>query len=105
MTEISFGEKLIQSAKQAEIHSASKKRLRTNSIEILPIPDYKPQQIKDIRMRLGLTQGIMGSIIGVSKKTVEAWEAGWRNPSSAALRILAELDTNPAYLEKIAKIM
>jgi len=104
MPELSFAERLINSAKQAEAHSAGKKKLRTNTIEILPVPDYKPQQIKEIRARLGLTQGLMGGIVGVSTKTVEAWEIGYRRPSSSAMRVLAELDTNPNYLNKIAKI-
>ena len=104
MPKMSFGEKLIQSAKQAEAHSAGKKKLRASIMEILPVPDYKPQQIKDIRARLGLTQGLMGGIVGVSTKTVEAWEVGYRRPSSSAMRVLAELDTNPTYFEKIARI-
>ncbi len=104
MSEMSFGEKLIQSARQAEAHSAGKMKLRTNVIEILPVPDYKPQEIKGLRARLGLTQGLMGGIVGVSTKTVEAWEIGYRRPSSAAMRVLAELDTNPKYFEKIARI-
>jgi putative transcriptional regulator len=104
MSEMSFGEKLIQSARQAEAHSAGRKKLRSDIIEILPITIYKPQQIKDIRARLGLTQGLMGGIVGVSPKTVEAWEIGNRRPSSSAMRVLAELDTNPKYFEKIARI-
>ena len=104
MSEISFSEKLIQSAKQAEAHSAGKKKLRTSIIEIQPIPNYAPRQIKDIRARLGLTQGLMGGIVGVSTKTIEAWEIGYRRPSSAAMRVLAELDTNPDYFKKVARI-
>jgi len=104
MSDISFGEKLIQSAKQAEKHSMGEKKLRTNEIEIIPVPKYEPQQIKDIRAKLGLTQGLMGGIIGVSSKTIEAWEAGFRRPSGAAMRVLAELDTNPEYFSKIAKV-
>jgi DNA-binding transcriptional regulator YiaG len=46
----------------------------------------------------------MGGIVGVSTKTVEAWEVGNRRPSSTAMRVLAELDTNPKYFEKIARI-
>jgi putative transcriptional regulator len=104
MPELSFGEKLIQSAKQAEAHSAGKKKLRTRIIEILPVPKYEPQQIRNIRIRLGLTQGLFGGIVGVSPKTVEAWEIGYRRPNSSALRVLAELDTNPEYFGKIATI-
>jgi putative transcriptional regulator len=104
MPNLSLSEKLIQSAKQAEAHSAGTKKLRTTVIEVLPIPDYNPQQIKSIRIRLGLTQSIMGGIVGVSVKSIEAWETGYRRPSSSAMRVLAELDTNPSYIEKIAKV-
>ncbi|MDR0468986.1 MAG: helix-turn-helix domain-containing protein [Peptococcaceae bacterium] len=104
MSEMSFGEKLIQSAKQAEAHSIGRKKLRTTVIEVLPIPDYNSQQIKSIRIRLGLTQSLMGGIVGVSIKTIEAWETGYRRPSSSAMRVLAELDTNPSYINKLAKI-
>ena len=104
MSSLSFGEKLIQSAKQAQEHSAGKKKLRTNVIEIKPVPNYDPQQIRDIRVKLGLTQGLMGGIIGVSPKTIEAWEAGFRRPSGAAMRVIAELDTNPNFFDKIAKV-
>jgi putative transcriptional regulator len=104
MADMSFGEKLIQSARQAEAHAAGTLSLRKHTIEILPIPDYNPQQIRDIRLRLGLSQGLLGGIVGVSTKTVEAWEAGYRHPSSSAMRVIAELDTNPGYLRKIASI-
>ena len=104
MPKLSFGEKLIQSAKQAEKHSCGEKKLRTNTIDIQPIPNYNPQQIKDIRSRYGLTQGLMGGIIGVSTKTIEAWEVGYRRPSGSAMRVLAELDTNPSYFEKVARV-
>lgn len=104
MSDLTFGEKLIKSAKQAEAHALGKKKLRTNILEIVPIPEYQPQQIKDIRTRLGLTQGLFGGIVGVSTKTVEAWEIGYRKPSSSAMRVLAELDTNPGYFTKIAKV-
>ena len=104
MSGLSFGEKLVQSAKQAEEHSAGKKKLRTNVIEIKPVPNYEPQQIKDVRAKLGLTQGLMGGIIGVSPKTIEAWEAGFRKPSGAAMRVIEELDSNPNFFKKIAKV-
>ena len=54
MQEMSFAEKLIGSAKQAEAHSAGRKKLRSNTIEILPAPRYQPRQIKDIRTWTGL---------------------------------------------------
>jgi putative transcriptional regulator len=96
-----FGEKLISSARQAEEHSAGRRKLRTALIEVRPVQNYEPRQIQELRTRLDLTRGIFGSVIGVSPKAVEAWELGARRPSAAALRLIAELDTNPEYVRKI----
>jgi putative transcriptional regulator len=96
-----FGEKLISSARQAEEHSAGKRTLRTATIAVRPVPRYEPRQIQELRARLDLTRGLFGSVVGVSPKAVEAWELGTRQPSAAALRLIAELDTNPEYVRKI----
>ena len=104
MSNMTFGEELIESARQAAEHATGKRKLRTIVLEIAPVPDYKPLQIKAVRERLGLTQSILGGIVGVSTKTVESWESGYRKPSSSAMRVLAELDTNPGYFHKIAKV-
>jgi len=101
---MTFGEELVESARQAAEHATGKRKLRAIVLEIAPVPNYEPQQIKAIRLRLGLTQSLMGGIVGVSTKTVEAWEAGYRKPSSSAMRVLAELDTNPGYFHKIARV-
>ena len=106
MTDTTFGEKLIESAKQAEEHAAGKMKLRSCVVEIIPVPNYKPQQIKNIRTRLGLTQGLMGGIVGVSTKTVDARESGYRKPSSSecAYLFLSELNTNLGYFSKITRV-
>jgi DNA-binding transcriptional regulator YiaG len=96
-----FGEKLIASARQAEEHSMGKRKLRTAMVEVRPVPNYDPRQIQELRMRLDLTRGIFGSVVGVSPKAVESWELGARRPSASALRLIAELDANPEYVRKI----
>jgi Predicted transcriptional regulator len=96
-----FGEKLISSARQAEEHSAGRRKLRTLKMEVRPIPAYSSEQIRELRTRYDLTRALLGSIIGVSSKTVEAWEIGTRQPSASALRLIYEIDTNPAYIDKI----
>ena len=98
-----FSEKLINSAKQAEEHSAGRRRLRTVEIEVRPIPTYSSEQIRELRLRYDLTRALFGGIIGVSSKTVEAGEIGTRQPSASALRLISEIDTNPSYIEKIIK--
>ena len=43
---------------------------------VLPLKEYEATDIKKIRNDIGATQVVFASIMGVSKKTVEAWEAG-----------------------------
>jgi putative transcriptional regulator len=104
MDTMTFGELLIQSAQEAEAHAAGKKKLHTNIVEIEPIPRYTPSKIKALRERLSLPQTLFGGIFGVSKKTVEAWEAGTRKPGTSAARLLAEIESNPAYVDKVLHV-
>jgi len=77
-----------------------KKKVKTKIISIEPIPDYHAKQIKRIREKLNLTQVVFAKIIGVSVKTVEAWEAGKNKPNGPAQRILDLLKKDERFLEK-----
>ena len=57
-----------------------------------PVSKYNGEDIKKIRNSLGLTQLIFADVLGVSKKTVEAWESNKSNPSGPALRIMELLN-------------
>jgi putative transcriptional regulator len=61
---------------------------RVRTFTILPVKEYTNKEIRDIRMRAGMTQGIFASFMGVSKKTVEAWECGRTHPTGPACRLL-----------------
>ena len=102
--EKSFGEVLIDAATEMLESAQGKRKLRMEIVEIEPIPVYAPKSIKALRERLRLPQGMFGSVVGVSGKTIEAWEMGTRKPSGTARRVLAELDTNPNYLNKILRV-
>lgn len=66
----------------------------TVSIEIEPLVEYSAETIKDIRQRTGLTQALFAKWIGVSTRTVEAWEAGRNKPSGPSSRLLSLLQQN-----------
>ena len=48
----------------------------------------KPEEIKKIRISLGMTQGEVASMLGVSPLTVSQWETGYRQPSSLAVNAI-----------------
>ena len=47
-----------------------------------------------------MTQYIFAGAMGVSQKTVEAWEAGRNVPNGPASRMLSMLKSDPDLLEK-----
>ncbi|WP_455194108.1 helix-turn-helix domain-containing protein [Eubacterium ramulus] len=66
---------------------------RTKTYMIMPIRKYSNEEIREIRMKAGMTQSVFASYMGVSKKTVEAWECGRTHPTGPAYRLLDILAT------------
>lgn len=58
---------------------------------ILPVKEYTGKQIREIRMNAGMTQKVFASYMGVSPKTVEAWEHGTTHPTGPVFRLLEML--------------
>ena len=99
---LSTGEELITALEQAVEYEKGKKvkGVTRYKIKVKPLPHYKGKSIRSIRNRLGLTQATFAFIMGVSIKTVEAWESGRNEPQGPAQRILYLLDNDNALLEK-----
>jgi putative transcriptional regulator len=66
---------------------------RVKTYMILPVKEYSNTEIRDIRVKAGMTQTVFASYMGVSKKTVEAWECGRTHPSGPVFRLLDILAT------------
>ena len=62
---------------------------------------FSPQQIKQVRMNANMTQKTFAACIGVSPKSVEAWEGGRSRPDGAARRLLGLMRDNPNFAEKM----
>lgn len=73
-----------------------KRELKKRTVTVVPVKEYNADQVRSIRNETGLSQKAFASYMGVSVKTVEAWEAGTNTPSGAASRILTmmEIDKN-----------
>lgn len=70
------------------------KMLKRHMVTIVPVKDYNAQEVKEIRKRTGLSQRLFAGYMGVSTKTVEAWEAGINRPSGSSSRILSMMEMN-----------
>lgn len=53
------------------------------------------------RASLNMTQKAFASLIGVSKRTVEAWECGKCTPSPTAKKLMHLLSIDPSLIQKM----
>ena len=67
------------------------------TMSVLPLETFSSAEIKEIRLNAGMTQALFAKYMGVSVKTVEAWEAGRNHPEGAACRMLYLTRVNPQF--------
>jgi len=72
-------------------------KLTVKTVEIPDPPAFDAGTIHRLRNRLGLSQALFAKLLGVSRKLVEAWEAGKRTPSPMACRLLDAIAHRPTF--------
>ena len=55
------------------------------------------------RLKSGLTQAQFAELLGVSKRTLEQWEKGRREPSGAAKSLIRVAELHPEILREIVR--
>lgn len=93
-------ESIMRGLSEVKAHHKGKLKLKTTAIEIAPLPVYDAKAIKALRLDLGLSQTVFAQVLGVAKKTIEAWEAGRNVPSGAACRFLEVLRKDHGFIQR-----
>ncbi len=75
-----------------EDSKSEKPILKRHKVTVEPVKVYGAEEVKKIRNTTGMSQKTFASYMGVSDKTVEAWEAGTNHPSGAASRLLSMME-------------
>ena len=65
------------------------------------VETFTPQEIKQVRLDANMTQRTFAACIGVSAKSVEAWEGGRSRPDGAARRMLGLMKDHPGFAENM----
>ena len=77
-------------------------KAKSRTFTIAPVKKYTNTEIKAIRNNSGMPQTVFANYMGVSKKTVEAWELGRTHPTGPAYRLIGILEQGKA--EELALI-
>ena len=75
-------------------------KAKKTTLTIIPVDTFTPVEIRQIRNSTGLTQALFAKYMGVSVKTVEAWEAGKNHPEGTACRLLTLTRIDPEFPQK-----
>jgi putative transcriptional regulator len=103
VTEANFGALLIEGLKEARSVARGELRARrvgrTLRTTVVAEPEnYPPMAVRDIRNKLGVSQGVFAKLLNASSETVKAWEQGRRAPDGMARTLLEIADRHPAVL-------
>ena len=101
---MSIFNELKKGLEEAIAFEEGKLNARVKTASVTPVVRYSASDIKKIRQDAGLTQALFAAYMGVSLKTVEAWESGRNTPAGPASRLLALTQANPAF-PKLSGIM
>lgn len=102
---MSVFEEIKTGLKQAIEYEKGNLKAPKHTLTIVPIDTFTPSEIKEIRNSTKLTQALFAKYMGVSVKTVEAWESGKNHPEGTACRLLALTRTDPTFPQKSGIIL
>ena len=88
MSEYDYFGRLKESLEQAIAFNEGNKSKARVSVREINIPVYKAADVARLRSALSLSQRGLACALGVSARTVEAWEAGRNTPCGSARHLL-----------------
>ncbi|MFK3658977.1 MULTISPECIES: NadS family protein [Enterobacterales] len=63
---------------------------------------YEIADVRAIREQLNVSQSEMATALGTSVDTIKSWEAKRRNPTGLAAKVLAVIQSDPAFFHALA---
>ena len=97
---MSVYESIMKDLNEAVEYEQGKKTARSERMTITPPPNVSASEIKEVRQSLNMTQSTFAAVLGVSNKTVEAWEKGTNTPAGTARRMIGMLKADNSIPEK-----
>ena len=101
MDDFNYFEELRGSLEEAVAYKKGKTTRCRTVVKSIPIPAYSGSVIANMRRSWNLSQKGLANVLGVSPRTVEAWEAGKNTPSGAAQHLLYLFASDSSLVERL----
>ena len=74
-------------------------------MSVSEVDSFTPSEIKQTRLNANMTQRMFAMVIGVTPKSVEAWEGGRSKPDGAARRVIGLMAKNPKFADEVGIVI
>ena len=101
---MSVYEDIIRGLQEAVEYEQGTIKSRVHSLTVKNVESYSSKQIKLIRLSTKMSQTLFAAALGVSVKTVEAWESVRNKPDGPSMRLLYLIENDPNFLKKHSKV-
>jgi len=91
---------IMQGLKEIQENQQGRRHLRTTTVQVQPVRQYDASAIKSLRTSLRLSQSAFALVMGVSRKTVEAWEGARNAPSGSSCRLIEVISKDTSILQR-----
>ena len=103
MAKYDYFERLKGSLEQAIAFEEGDRTKARVTVREIPVPKYSADDVKRLRISLNLSQHSFALVLGVSPRTIGAWELGRNAPSGSARHLLFLIDNNNNLVEQLTQ--
>ena len=91
---------LMEGLREAKQHIDGVKKHPVRKFTVKPVVPLSAAEFKELRGKVGLSQGVVAMFLGVSVKTVEAWESKTNAIPGPVSRVMTLLAEDREYFER-----
>jgi len=101
MADYNYFEELKQGLEEAVAFQKGDKSRARVRVAARSVPEYAAPDVVRVRSGLQLSQRGLASVLGVSPRTVEAWESGKNSPNGTARNLLYLIEQDGSLIDRL----
>lgn len=95
---------LMAGIQELKDHQEGKVTLRTHKVSKRPPVTIAPQELRDVREKLNLSQAVFAHYLHTGETTYQNWEQGRARPNAQAVLLIRMVQRDPETLKMLAQL-